>query len=113
MKQATSGHLAEAEASVHNSTALGDAQGAGAGQVRSDMSVVVSVLGSIAKAEHRIAAASGGKLQGLQRPAVRRESRVIVGLYLNPPDGAIVVCVDEKSHVQALNRTQPILPLAP
>src|SRR3982751_4789293 len=37
----------------------------------------------------------------------------IVGLYLNPPDRAIVLCVDEKSQVQALNRTQPILPLAP
>jgi len=32
---------------------------------------------------------------------------------LNPPDRAIVLCVDEKSQVQALNRTQPILPLAP
>jgi hypothetical protein len=39
--------------------------------------------------------------------------RDIVGLYLNPPDRAIVPCVDEKSQVQALNRTQPILPLAP
>ncbi len=36
-----------------------------------------------------------------------------MGLYLNPPDRAIVLCVDEKSQVQALNRTQPILPLAP
>jgi hypothetical protein len=34
-------------------------------------------------------------------------------LYLNPPDRAIVLCVDEKSQVQALNRTEPILPLAP
>ncbi len=39
--------------------------------------------------------------------------RDIVGLYMNPPDRAIVLCVDEKSQVQALNRTQPILPLAP
>ena len=39
--------------------------------------------------------------------------RDIVGLYLNPPDRAIVLCVDEKSQVQALNRTEPILPLAP
>jgi transposase len=39
--------------------------------------------------------------------------RDIVGLYLNPPDRAIVLCVGEKSQVQALNRTQPILPLAP
>src|SRR5436305_5554531 len=39
--------------------------------------------------------------------------RDIVGLYMNPPDRAVVLCVDEKSQVQALNRTQPILPLAP
>jgi transposase len=35
----------------------------------------------------------------------------VVGLYLNPPDKAIVLCVDEKSQIQALNRTQPGLPL--
>ena len=39
--------------------------------------------------------------------------RDVVGLYLNPPDRAIVLCVDEKSQVQALNRTQPLLPLEP
>jgi len=38
---------------------------------------------------------------------------VIVGLYMNPPQRAMVLCVDEKSQVQALNRMQPILPLAP
>jgi len=37
----------------------------------------------------------------------------IVGLYLNPPDKAIVYCVDEKSQIQALERTQPLLPLRP
>jgi transposase len=35
----------------------------------------------------------------------------VVGLYLNPPDGAIVLCVDEKTQVQALDRTQPLLPI--
>ena len=35
----------------------------------------------------------------------------IVGLYLNPPDKAVVLCVDEKSQIQALDRTQPGLPL--
>ncbi|MBC8426174.1 IS630 family transposase [bacterium] len=35
----------------------------------------------------------------------------IVGLYMNPPDNAVVVSVDEKSQIQALNRTQPVLPL--
>ena len=37
--------------------------------------------------------------------------RDITGLYLNPPDNAMVLCVDEKSQIQALNRTQPTLPL--
>jgi putative transposase len=35
----------------------------------------------------------------------------IVGLYLNPPDKAMVLCVDEKSQIQALDRTQPVLPM--
>jgi hypothetical protein len=35
----------------------------------------------------------------------------VVGLYLNPPDKALVVCVDEKSQIQALDRTQPDLPM--
>jgi len=39
--------------------------------------------------------------------------RDIVGLYLEPPTRALVLCVDEKSQIQALDRTQPILPLAP
>lgn len=39
--------------------------------------------------------------------------RDIVGLYLDPPVKAMVLCVDEKSQIQALDRTQPILPLAP
>ena len=37
--------------------------------------------------------------------------RDIVGLYLHPPDRALVLCVDEKSHIQALERTQPVLPM--
>jgi len=37
----------------------------------------------------------------------------VVGLYLNPPEHAVVLCVDEKSQIQALNRTQPILPVRP
>lgn len=39
--------------------------------------------------------------------------RDIVGLYLSPPTNALVLCVDEKSQIQALNRTQPILPMRP
>jgi len=37
--------------------------------------------------------------------------RDVVGLYLNPPDKAVVFCVDEKSQIQALDRTQPVLPM--
>ncbi len=39
--------------------------------------------------------------------------RDIVGLYISPPERAVVLCVDEKSQVQALDRTQPLLPMAP
>jgi transposase len=39
--------------------------------------------------------------------------RDIVGLYINPPDRALVLCVDEKSQIQALDRTQPLLPMRP
>ena len=46
-------------------------------------------------------------------PMFIEKVRDIVGLYLNPPDKAIVLCVDEKSQVQALDRTQPILPMRP
>jgi transposase len=39
--------------------------------------------------------------------------RDVVGLYMNPPDAALVLCVDEKTQVQALDRTAPVLPLRP
>ena len=39
--------------------------------------------------------------------------RDVVGLYLNPPDAAVVLCVDEKSQIQALDRSAPVLPLMP
>lgn len=45
-------------------------------------------------------------------PQFIEKVRDIVGLYLHPPDRALVLCVDEKSQIQALDRTQPILPLA-
>ena len=41
------------------------------------------------------------------------KSAEIVGLYLDPPDRAVVLCVDEKSQIQALDRTQPLLPMRP
>jgi transposase len=46
-------------------------------------------------------------------PLLIPKVRDIVGLYMNPPDHAVVLCVDEKSQIQALNRTQPLLPLRP
>jgi hypothetical protein len=46
-------------------------------------------------------------------PLLIDKVRDIVGLYLNPPQSALVLCVDEKSQIQALSRSQPILPLHP
>jgi hypothetical protein len=46
-------------------------------------------------------------------PQFEAKVRDIVGLYLDPPDRALVLCVDEKSQIQALDRTAPILPLRP
>src|SRR5438128_4733027 len=46
-------------------------------------------------------------------PLLVEKVRDIVGLYMNPPDHALVFCVDEKSQIQALDRTQPLLPLRP
>ena len=46
-------------------------------------------------------------------PAFEEKLIDVVGLYLNPPDNAIVLCMDEKSSVQALDRTQPSLPMVP
>ena len=46
-------------------------------------------------------------------PLFVEKVRDIVGLYLNPPDRALVLCVDEKSQIQALDRTQPLLPMRP
>ena len=46
-------------------------------------------------------------------PQFIEKVRDVVGLYMNPPENAVVLCVDEKSQIQALERTQPILPLRP
>lgn len=46
-------------------------------------------------------------------PLFVEKVRDIVGLYLNPPDRALVLCADEKSQIQALDRTQPLLPMRP
>jgi transposase len=46
-------------------------------------------------------------------PLFVEKVRDVVGLYLNPPERAVVLCVDEKSQIQALDRTQPLLPMRP
>jgi len=44
-------------------------------------------------------------------PRLIEKVRDIVGLYMSPPEHALILCVDEKSQIQALNRTQPVLPM--
>ncbi len=46
-------------------------------------------------------------------PQLEAKVRDVIGLYLNPPDKAVVLCVDEKPQVQALERAAPVLPLRP
>ena len=46
-------------------------------------------------------------------PLFIEKVRDLVGLYLNPPDKALILCVDEKSGIQALDRTAPLLPMRP
>jgi hypothetical protein len=59
----------------------------------------------------RVQAASGGELQLSPDPQFTDKVRDIVGFYLNPPDAAVVLCVDEKSQIQARDRTAPVLAL--
>ena len=46
-------------------------------------------------------------------PDFEQKAADIIGLYLNPPAHAAVFCVDEKTHIQALDRKDPVLPLSP
>src|SRR6201988_1428533 len=46
-------------------------------------------------------------------PELDAKIRDVVGLYMNPPEKAVVLCVDEKTQVQALDRTAPVLPILP
>ena len=61
----------------------------------------------------RAPAASPGRVEALADPQFIEKVRDVVGLYLNPPERAVVLCVDEKSQIQALDRTAPILPMLP
>jgi len=62
-------------------------------------------------ARARAPAASGAAVQAVEGPGLRREAADIVGLYVDPPAHAVVLSVDEKSQIQALDRTQPGMPL--
>jgi transposase len=53
------------------------------------------------------------KFQFSNDPDFESKLKDVVGLYMNPPENAIILCVDEKSQIQALERTQPILPMLP
>jgi hypothetical protein len=57
------------------------------------------------------AAAQDTPVQAVQRPAVCRKVTDIVGLYVAPPEHAVVLSIDEKSQIQALDRIQPGLPM--
>ncbi len=68
-------------------------------------------FGAAHLARSRAPAASGPAVQAVQRPEFVDKLRDIVGLYVDPPAHAVVLSVDEKSQIQALDRTQPGLPL--
>ncbi len=63
--------------------------------------------------EHGLKPHRSGTFKLSKDPEFASKVRDIVGLYLNPPDRAMVLCVDEKSQMQALDRTQPLLPMRP
>ena len=71
-------------------------------------SMVSRIWRAFALQPHRV---EGFKLS--KDPRFIEKVRDIVGLYLNPPDRALVLCVDEKSQIQALDRSQPLLPMRP
>ena len=63
--------------------------------------------------KHKLQPHRVGSFKFSNDPEFAPKVRDIVGLYMNPPDKAIILSVDEKSQIQALDRTQPILPLRP
>ncbi len=62
---------------------------------------------------HRLQPHRVEKFKLSKDPRFSEKMRDVVGLYLNPPDKALVLSVDEKSQIQALDRTQPLLPMRP
>src|SRR5467141_4069607 len=71
-------------------------------------SMVSRIWRAFALQPHRV---EGFKLS--KDPRFIEKVRDIAGLYLNPPDRALVLCVDEKAQIQALDRSQPLLPMRP
>ena len=63
--------------------------------------------------EHRLQPHRESTFKYSNDPQLEAKVTDIVGLYLNPPDKALVLCVDEKTMIQALDRTQPLLPMKP
>jgi transposase len=61
----------------------------------------------------RAEAAPSGDVQAFHRPRFVAKVRDVVGLYLSPPEHALVLCVDEKSQIQALDRSQKVFPMRP
>src|ERR1700729_1924856 len=88
-----------------------------AGQTHWSRRTLAAVAGVSASTVHRIWDAHGLAPHRVKTFKLSRDPRFVekltdvVGLYLNPPERAIVLCVDEKSQIQALQRTQPGLPL--
>jgi transposase len=88
-----------------------------AGQTHWSRRTMAAAQGVSAATVHRIWDAHGLAPHRVKTFKVSRDPRFVekltdvVGLYLNPPERAIVLCVDEKSQIQALQRTQPGLPL--
>src|SRR5680860_33809 len=63
--------------------------------------------------EHRLTPHRTRTFEYSRDPELEAKVIDVVGLYLDPPEGALVLCVDEKTQIQALDRTQPILPIRP
>jgi transposase len=63
--------------------------------------------------EHRLKPHQTRTFKYSTDPELQAKVIDVVGLYLDPPEGALVLCVDEKTQIQALDRTQPILPIRP